>query len=227
MQMKNDGPLVHLRNLLAFAPEDEDGVADYCAVALMRADFTVSMDHVGNLFAWRGVGRLCLNAHMDAIPQGIGADDRCGIAAILGAVGRRDTEMKVLLTTGEEQGGIGAAEVPCGWFAGIDLCASFDRHGNTDIITHYAGKQLAKDEVLAQVEKLAYDAGMDPVLTPSQSMADASTFALYTNCVNVATGFYKEHSAQEYCVRDDVVVAEAVAWRLMGEDWNKVAYPDQ
>ena len=134
--------------------------------------------------------------------------------------------MNVLLTTDEEQGGIGGLEVPGEWFAGIGLCASFDRHGNTDIITHYEGKQLATDEVLARVEKLAYDAGMDPVLTPSRSMADASTFAQYTNCVNIATGFYWEHTAQEYCRRDDVVVAEAVAGRLVEEDWNKVAHPD-
>ena len=211
----------HLRHLLSFDTQDEASVANYCAVALVRAGFLVWLDEIGNLYGSHEVDNatLCLNAHLDARPEGIGADDRCGIAAILSAVEAEDRPVKVLLTTGEEIGGAGAAVVHRCWWWGAGLCASFDRHGNTDIITHYAGKQLASDEILQRVFDVAYAGGMDPMRMASTSMADAHTFAEFVPAVNIATGFYREHSELETYDRADVAIAADVARRLISEKW--------
>jgi len=210
----------YLRNLMAFAPEDEEGVAAYCCDELAHLGLRVRQDETGNIYADSGVwAHVCLNAHLDCRPEGIGADDRCGIAAILGAVDTVDAWQKVLLTTGEESGGIGSQEVPDWWWAGVNLCASFDRHGNTDIITHYAGRQLAPDATLERVAQVARRCGIRPNLTPSKSMADAYRFAEHVPCVNIATGFYDEHSRREYYVLEDVETAACVAAALVREDW--------
>ncbi len=212
----------HLRNLMAFTPDDEEAVRRYCAGVLVDLDFAVWRDEIGNLYATRyALPPVCLNAHMDAVKAGIGADDRCGIAAILAAVAIGDRAAKVLLTVGEEAGGLGACEVPKGWFAGVALCASFDRHGNTDIITHYGGEELAEAETLLRVKQVAQKAGMTGVaLTPSTSMADAYHLRQHCECVNIATGFYNEHSACEYFVLQDVETAACVAAALLKE-WRR------
>jgi len=220
----------HLSRLLALPTDEEAGVLMYCSGVLALGGFTVWRDNggmapfseFGNLYARRGdAPTLCLNAHLDCRHEGIGADDRCGIAAILDAVwAEEDGEVAVLLTTGEEIGGVGAQHVPIDWWQGIGLCASFDRHGNTDIITHYAGRQLAADDVLARVLQVAKAAGMSATPTPSTSMADAYSFADHVPCVNIATGFYDEHSPGEYYITEDVWQAAHVAACLMQERWT-------
>lgn len=219
--MNRGGLRDHLRHLMSWRATDEDKVADYAAAQLVRAGFHVYMEDPGNLFAWREHGALCLNAHLDSDRNGIGADDRCGIAAILTAVNQCHRNVRVLLTTQEEIGGVGAQEVPVAWWEGVELCASFDRHGNTDIITHYAGKQLAPDPMLERVAEVARAAHMDVCLTSSQSMADAHTFADHVPAVNIATGFYYEHTGREYYVPDDVGQAAEVARLLMLENWDE------
>ena len=209
-----------LRELMAYSVDAEEDVRNYCVAALALAGFRVYLS-CDNVYARRDDDDrspvVCLNAHLDSVRVGIGADDRCGITAIIGAVNQTDCDARVLLTTGEETGGIGAGDVPLTWWPGIALCASFDRHGNTDIITHYAGRQLAPIATLERVAQIAERCGMPATLTRSTSMADAYTFAEHVEAVNIATGFYDEHSAREHYVLEDVETAACVAAALIRE----------
>ena len=144
-----------------YSPTDkEKDVVTYCSMALMNAGFEVYVDKVQNVFATRasqdGTKLVCINAHTDTVQgesdKGIantlqylwwddlmfgngnmmGGDDKCGIAIALTLALHTNLPMKIILTSGEERGGKGVAELKKSDFDNVGFCLTIDRRGAND-----------------------------------------------------------------------------------------------
>ena len=130
-------------------------------------------------------------------PQGIGADDRAGVIAILDllAMGVRP---HVLFTKDEEIGGIGATSFAndCRLNEVIFACASevkhiieIDRRGGNDAVFYECGNKDYQDYILS----FGFDddwGTFSDICTISPLLDIAS--------VNISAGYYNEHTKYEY-----------------------------
>jgi len=161
----------------------------------------------------QGTIPVCLVAHIDTVhaeapkqvfydqkrkvlwsPDGLGADDRAGVWAILYIL-EAGYRPSVLFTDLEEFGGGGAKEAakeitP----AGIKYLLEIDRRGSRDAVFYDEDNEDFKQYVEAFGFKEALGTFSDiSILTPEWGIAG----------VNVSTGYYMEHSKSEYlCVAE-------------------------
>lgn len=127
-------------------------------------------------------------------PDGLGADDRAGVASILTLL-EFSYKPYVLFTDGEESGGIGA------YNASIDLdtppvklIIELDRRGRGEAVYYDCDNQELENYIIAQGFQTDYGTFTDiSILAPAWGVAG----------VNLSIGFYNEHSTSEYfCLED-------------------------
>lgn len=154
---------------------------------------------------------ICLLAHMDTVfakppvdiyfdqeqhmmwsPQGLGADDRAGIYAII-RLAKMGFRPSIIFTDLEEQGGIGAnwlaknyPECP---FKDCKALIQIDRRGSIDSVYY----ECANKEFEAKINSYGF-------VTNLGSFTDISIIAPAWNiaAVNLSTGYYNEHSPIEH-----------------------------
>lgn len=124
-------------------------------------------------------------------PEGLGADDRAGIFAILKIL-TTNLRPHIIITTDEEYGGIGAAKM-LGKFkdfpAELNFLVELDRRGTTDSVFYECYNH--------EFEKYINDFGF---VTSYGSFSDISILApaYHVSAVNLSVGYENEHSVAEF-----------------------------
>ena len=204
----------------------EKPVVDYCNNVLRSAGFKTYSDTVNNLFAVRGnvpgARLVCINAHTDTVQtvadqnvadyvsylwekdiytgngKMIGGDDKCGIAVALTLATQTDLPMKIILTAGEERGGIGSGALIKSDFSDVVFCFTIDRRGGEDLISEYCGRVCAPQTFVDQFINLVFRNIGLKFKTEEGSYADTYTICEFTPCVNLSAGYYNAHTAQDF-----------------------------
>lgn len=131
-------------------------------------------------------------------PQGIGGDDRCGIYIIANIV--KSMHCSVLLCEDEETGGRGANKfVKSEHSKNLDIkyMIEFDRRGNNDAVFYSCDNRDFVDFV---TDNTGYK-------ETNGTFSDISILMPATKLcgVNLSSGYYKEHTKDEYVVYDEMM----------------------
>ncbi|MDZ7379123.1 MAG: M28 family peptidase [candidate division KSB1 bacterium] len=127
-------------------------------------------------------------AHVLWSPQGLGADDRAGVWAILEVL-RTGRRPHVLFTDGEEEGGWGAANAARALRPNVHCVVELDRRGADDAVYYGCGNADIRRWVAAFGFAEARGTFTDiSVLCPAWDVAG----------VNLSVGYYREHTHTEY-----------------------------
>lgn len=127
-------------------------------------------------------------------PQGLGADDRAGVAGILALIDM-GFRPHILLTDGEERGGIGAQEaVKNMTIPDIRYMIELDRKGSVDAVFYNCDNTEFQDFVV--------DFGFSKAVG---SFTDISKLCpgWGISGVNLSIGYYNAHTKSEYLVEDE------------------------
>lgn len=172
----------------------------------------------------QGSKPILLVAHMDTVhkttpkmiiyqdgkissPQGIGGDDRCGIAMILEIIQHHNCS--VLFTEDEEIGGIGAekfvnSKLGQSLVSAFDFILEFDRKGSCDAVFYDCGNEEFEEFINQKYFKTNFGSFSDiSVIAPALKVA----------AVNLSCGYYEAHTLKEYVVWDEMlrITKEAIA----------------
>lgn len=123
-------------------------------------------------------------------PEGLGADDRAGIFAIISILQRTKLRPHIILTTDEERGCIGAnalARVACP-FKDLKYLVQLDRRGANDCVFY----DCYNPEFISYVESFGF-------VENYGTFSDISALCpVWKVCgVNLSIGYYDEHSISE------------------------------
>ncbi len=134
-------------------------------------------------------------SHFSYYKQGnvLGADDRAGVVAILELYKKNDN-VGLLFTHHEESGGIGVREfcADCAdqvFLSNVKLFLELDRHGDNHFVDYNGNPSEVNNWCLKYFDKKEYG-----------SFSDVSVIqkTLKIPAINVATGFFNEHTSNEY-----------------------------
>lgn len=170
---------------------------------------------------------ICLVAHLDTVfptpvkefyydkklqvlwsPQGLGADDRAGVYAILQIL-EDGYKPSVIFTMGEEKGGLGAKalakRMPDCPFVGLKAIIELDRQGKDDCVFY----ECDNDDFTKYIESFGFN-------TEIGSYSDINFFAPIWGvaAVNLSVGYIDEHSYSERLIikylEDTIMKVEAI-----------------
>tara|TARA_R110000782_G_scaffold147143_1_gene239926 strand:- start:31 stop:579 length:549 start_codon:yes stop_codon:yes gene_type:complete len=102
----------------------------------------------------------------------------------------------------------------------MDAVISFDRFGDTSIITHQMGMRTASDTFA----KSFADALDMPQLTGDTggSYTDSNEYVnVVSECTNISVGYYGQHGTNE---TQDLDYAEFLSESLINADWSKLVF---
>lgn len=173
---------------------------------------------------------VCLVAHIDTVhvekrnklicyderkriywsPDGLGADDRAGV---WGCLGLRDlTGCMVLLTDGEEIGGIGAREAVGRWkdyfSENVKCFVELDRRGSKDAVFYNGETENFKNYIIDYGFRLSIGTFSDVSILGGN---------LLINTVNLSAGYYKEHTSAEYLKTPHLFNTTAKVYKIINE----------
>lgn len=174
--------------------------------------------HDGYIYA-KGSYPVMLVAHMDTVhkkpvrqiiytdkgnvissPQGIGGDDRCGIAMILEVI--KEYNCSVIFTEDEEIGCVGANKFIDDYLNGdlgtidVNYIIELDRKGNNEAVFYDCDNPEFKDFILEHDDwKFNYGSFTDIInIAPTLGVA----------AVNLSCGYYNAHTTKEYVVLSEM-----------------------
>jgi len=149
---------------------------------------------------------VCLVAHLDTVhhktvetinlkddimssPEGIGGDDRCGVATIIKAL-ENGYRPHVLFTCGEETGGYGARAFTIDYktLEGVNWFVEIDRKGRDDVVCY----QDDNDQLTKIFEKFDFKKNWG-------TFTDISILCPHfgVSGVNISSGYYFPHQTKE------------------------------
>ena len=105
------------------------------------------------------------------------------------------------------------------WLDSIDAVISFDRKGQSDIITHQMGRRTASDAFansLADILKLGHKPDDGGAYTDSNEYADT-----VSECTNLSVGYTGQHTAKE---AQDLEYASTLRDALIEADWSQLVF---
>jgi hypothetical protein len=219
-----DRRLHTLADMLTYCrPADSETEALFCYNYIANLP-GVTLDAYGNYHVTIGTSPIVWSCHTDTVhrrdgrqklwitPNAIGlhphekanclgADDTVGVwimreMILAGIPGH------YVFHYAEEIGGIGSRNVTREspeLFKDARFCIALDRQGTTDVITHQAGDRCCSDafaqSLAAQLASVAdYKPCDRGVYTDS-----AEYTGIIGECTNLSVGYYRQHSANEYC----------------------------
>jgi len=211
----------------------EDEIIAYSMTVLKKNGFDVKLDVTKNVIASRGkLGEgdklVCINAHTDTVQKEsdkiiadvvfydwikdafhtngramIGGDDKCGIALALTLAAHTDLPMKIILTSGEEVGSIGAEALDEKEFDDVAFTFTIDRMHGDDLISEYCGLVLAPDTFVQKFIQMSKDINVDFKETFG-SYADTYILCQYAPAVNLSSGYYNPHSKDDFIMVNEL-----------------------
>jgi len=144
---------------------------------------------------------IFIGAECEGKESVLGADDAAGIFLMTELI-KAGVSGRYMFFIGEECGGIGSsAYVQDNPGFSANMVVSFDRRGQSSIITHQGGWRTASDEfgnALAKqlnqkgAGKLAYRTDTGGLYTDSREFADT-----VPECTNISVGYFHEHTSKE------------------------------
>jgi len=155
-----------------------------------------------------------------AISSCLGADCTTGVWLMLGMI-EAGIEGVYVVHAAEEVGCVGSSALVKDnpyWLTGIDAVISFDRYGDTSVITHQIGKRTASSEFATSFA----DALDLPQLIadPNGSYTDSNEYAdVVPECTNISVGYYGQHGVNE---TQDLEFADLLMYKLCTADWSKL-----
>ena len=161
-----------------------------------------------------------VSAADSTISSCLGADCTTGIWLMLGMIEQR-IEGVYVVHAAEELGCMGSSELVKDnpyWLTGIDAVISFDRYGDTSVITHQMGRRTASSEFATSFA----DALDLPQLIadPNGSYTDSNEYAnVVSECTNISVGYYGQHGVNE---TQDLEFADLLMYKLCAADWSKL-----
>ena len=161
-----------------------------------------------------------VSAADSTISSCLGADCTTGIWLMLGMIEQR-IEGVYVVHAAEEVGCMGSSELVKDnpyWLTGIDAVISFDRYGDTSVITHQMGRRTASSEFATSFA----DALDLPQLIadPNGSYTDSNEYAnVVSECTNISVGYYGQHGVNE---TQDLEFADLLMYKLCAADWSKL-----
>lgn len=129
--------------------------------------------------------------------DGLGGDDRCGVYAIMRILQETNLRPHVLFTEEEEIGGLGALlAINKLTKPDVKYIIEFDRRGNNDCVFYDCGNE----EFIKYIESFGFEKNYG-------SFSDISILGLNWDiaAVNLSSGYYDEHTADEYIVFHELV----------------------
>ncbi len=156
----------------------------------------------------KGQSPIMLNAHVDTVhsikpyqifydqkqqvawsPQGLGADDRAGVYALLKIAENAKVKPWLLFTTGEEKGGVGAEAAVKELDIEVDMIIALDRKGKNDAVFY----DCINIDFIEYIESFGFKEDIG-------SFSDISILCpgWQTVGVNLSIGYYQQHTKQEY-----------------------------
>jgi len=159
--------------------------------------------------------------HPDNEVECLGADCATGIWLILEMIDAGIQGVYVVHAQ-EETGCLGSQalvnRLPY-WLDSIDAVISFDRKGQSDIITHQMGMRTASDAFarsLADILKLGHKPDDGGAYTDSNEYAST-----VSECTNLAVGYTGQHTAKE---AQDLEYASTLRDALIEADWSQLVF---
>ena len=155
-----------------------------------------------------------------SISSCLGADCTTGVWLMLGMI-EAGIEGVYVVHAAEEVGCVGSSALVKDnpyWLTGIDAVISFDRYGDTSVITHQMGKRTASSEFATSFA----DALDLPQLIadPNGSYTDSNEYAdVVSECTNISVGYYGQHGVNE---TQDLEFADLLMYKLCAADWSKL-----
>lgn len=126
---------------------------------------------------------------------GIGFDDKAGIIGAIEIWKRMKKKgMRLIFTTDEEVGGIGASHVPAERIEDAAYIVELDRRGRNDLIQTSGYTRLASDEFA----KIWEDLGFKKATGTFTDLNELKETAPEVNMVNLSIGYYNAHTNEEY-----------------------------
>lgn len=210
----------------------EDPVVRYCESLLKSVGFNVVVDKWNNVIADRGKTSpedklVCINAHTDTVQRPedaiianvvfydwihdafhtnnramVGGDDKCGVAVALTLAAFTNLPMKIVLTSGEETGSIGAEALDPKVFDDVAFTFTVDRMHGDDLISEYCGLTLAPETFVNKFIEMSALIGVGYKETYG-SYADTYILCKYAPAVNLSSGYYNPHSNKDYIKVDE------------------------
>lgn len=190
-------------------------------------NITLELDHYNNLFITKNTNNPsyypCVIAHMDQIIThkrtyrveilgdlirgrhkndksscGLGLDDKVGICIALQLLNYFE-DLKVIFTTEEEIGALGAQEASNNiYFLGdVQYFLQADRRGDGDFIVNSNGIEIASKEFLKDVRPLMDSYKYRPAYGTFTDVGELCYETKIAGC-NISCGYYKNHSKHEY-----------------------------
>ena len=129
----------------------------------------------------------------------MGLDDKVGICIALQLL-KSQPNLKVLFTTEEELGAIGAREATTNidFLSDVRYFLQADRRGSSDLITHTNGIDVVTDEFIADLmpimNKYGYSENIGTFTDVGELVENVKVCG-----VNISCGYYSEHTAKEHC----------------------------
>lgn len=177
-------------------------------------------DRAGNLL----IGNFeqekpCLVAHMDSVhihppgkiafdgerlsaKNGIGADDKAGLVAVLEII-RRGADVNAIFTADEEIGGRGASAIDPAILKGCCYFVEIDRRGNSDLVSEIGWQAIASDKFIEIVTPFALEYGFKET---SGMYTDIEDILQKTSVsgLNVSAGYYNPHTVKEFVLLSEL-----------------------
>ena len=223
---------------------EEDNMINFLEDYLKNKDLEYTVDKIGNIYVTKGDsnGYPCFVSHTDTVhqvnerlevyenqagnlqgrdsldhsPLGIGGDDKCGVYLCLEMLDKLDN-VKVAFFVGEEYGMVGSKEADPEFFKDVLYSIQFDSpEGDTMSMT-------LMNKPLFEVES-KFGETVEPVLriggiTKWQRHPYTDTYQLMIKfgfpCLNIAAGYHRYHTVNEYVVPSEVNNSLKVALNLV------------
>ena len=243
-------------------------VVEYSTKLLKNSGFEVIVDEFENVIASRGKYSpedklVCINAHTDTVQKigdegvqfmvfydwirdafhsnnrvMIGGDDKCGVAVALTLAAYTDLPMKIVLTSGEEIGSVGAEAMDRKHFDDVEFTFTVDRMHGGDLVSEYCGLTLAPETFVKRFIAMSESIGVMYKDTHG-SYADTYVLAKYAPAVNLSSGYYNPHSKNDYILVNEtyntmIAIKNAIenkndliyAILQAPKDWQKDTYAE-
>ena len=149
--------------------------------------FNIALDVDNNIIALDNAGNRV----------GCGGDDRNGIFTCLYLLSVVDN-IKVVLFSREETGGIGSGEIGLDFFDDCSFIASIDRWGNSDFICEYNGYTTCSEEFINDSKDAFNKFGYKKASGYFTDSFNLMGRGIGISCMNLSCGYYQHHSDQEY-----------------------------
>ena len=233
----------------------ESRMIEYISSVLDEKQLEYTVDPIGNIYVTKGDsdGYPCFVSHTDTVhqvnerlevyvneeghlqgrdsvdqsPLGIGGDDKCGVYLCLEMLDRLDN-VKVAFFVGEEFGMVGSKEACPEFFSNVKYAIQFDSpEGDTMSLT-LRGEYLFDQE--SQFGETVTPLLLERGITKWERHPYTDVYQLITKfsfpCLNLAAGYHRYHTRDEYVVVKEVENTLQLALELVDnlklEDYTRI-----